>query len=226
MGTYQSLWNYATSSSIIVPMKTAKDLKIPFEWADRRPIWIDRFFYVPALYEHAPQTQPWPEIFAIEYCSGNGQWIGEKAKQNPHLNWIAVEKRFDRARQIWLKMHRENLTNLFVVCAEALIFTKYYAPEEVEQVFVNFPDPWPKRYHAKNRLVQFPFIQEMGRIAKKAMCVTDDEKYAQLMSKEFKKCSHWTPAPPACEDYGASFFGDLWKEKGRTIQYLAYERMQ
>lgn len=205
-------------------MKTAKDLKIPFSWEERRPIWLDRFFYIPGHFDHKLAPQSWPEIFAIEYCSGNGQWIGEKAKQNPHLNWIAVEKRFDRARQIWLKMHRENLTNLFVVCGEAQIFTQYYAPRDVAETYVNFPDPWPKRYHAKNRLVRAEFIDEIAKVSRKITCVTDDAKYAQIMTAEFKKCPDWQPFTPDRENYGGSFFGDLWKGQGRTINFLSYER--
>jgi tRNA (guanine-N7-)-methyltransferase len=207
-------------------MKTAKDLKIPFSWEERRPIWLDRFFYVPGVYDHKPTPQDWPKIFAIEYCSGNGQWIGEKAKQNPHLNWIAVEKRFDRARQIWLKMHRENIPNLFVVCSEAVIFTKNYAPKVVEQSYVNFPDPWPKRYHAKNRLVRAEFLTEVAKIAKNITCVTDDDNYAEFMAAEFQKCPDWRAHDSQIDNYGASFFGDLWKEKGRTNKFLTFERVK
>src|SRR5690348_8334371 len=133
-------------------MKTAKDLKIPFAWEERRPILLDRFFYIPAEYEYKAQNFPFfvqDQPVIIEYCSGNGQWIGARAKQNPETNWIAVEKKFDRARKIWLKIHRENIPNLTVVCGEAVIFTRFYAPP-CSEIYVNFPDPWPKLRHAKH----------------------------------------------------------------------------
>src|SRR5579872_3724980 len=82
-------------------MKTAKDLRIPFTWAERRPILLDRFFYLPKSYDGHERwgVFDWadPQVFGnqqpviIEYCSGNGQWIGERAKQNPTVNWVAVE---------------------------------------------------------------------------------------------------------------------------------------
>ncbi|MBU6447199.1 MAG: tRNA (guanosine(46)-N7)-methyltransferase TrmB, partial [Verrucomicrobia bacterium] len=66
-------------------MKTAKDLIIPFTWHERHPALLDRFFYVPAQYAYSQKIFPFFEQeqpLYIEYCSGNGQWIGERAKQN------------------------------------------------------------------------------------------------------------------------------------------------
>lgn len=164
----------------------------------------------------------------IEYCSGNGQWIGERAKQNRQYNWIAVEKKFERARQIWLKIHRENLSNLTVVCGEGMIFTRYYAPLATE-IYVNFPDPWPKLRHSKHRLVRAKFLQELLRIIQpggKTTCVTDDANYAKEMAKEFAKCPDWRFLFNVNEwpDYGRSFFNDLWMNRGRKMHYLSYER--
>lgn len=213
-------------------MKTAKDLKIPFVWADRHPILLEKFFYLPTPYPHGEKSFPFFEKeqpVVIEYCSGNGQWIGERALQNPHLNWIAVEKRFERARKIWLKIFRENIPNLCVVCGEALLFTRYYAPFPVSEIYVNFPDPWPKRRHGKNRLVEPEFLQELLRIVPsggRATCVTDDAHYASEMSAAFAQCPAWTLLFHSHEwpDYGRSYFKDLWLQKGRAIHYLSYER--
>jgi tRNA (guanine-N7-)-methyltransferase len=212
-------------------VKTAKDLKIPFTWAERRPVLLDRFFYIPSHYEYTAASFPFFEQtkpIIIEYCSGNGQWIGERAKQNPQFNWVAVEKKFERARKIWLLLHREKLSNLSVVCGEALIFTRYYAPQ-ADEIYVNFPDPWPKLRHAKHRLIQAEFLQELGRIVKpggQAICVTDDAPYASQMAEEFTKCPEWHFLFKVNEwpDYGRSYFRDLWLDKGRTIHFLSHER--
>jgi tRNA (guanine-N7-)-methyltransferase len=214
-------------------MKRKKDLKIPFNWEERRPVLLDKFFYVPAVYEHVPKeflffSQEPKRPILIEYCSGNGQWIAERAQQNPHIDWIAVEKRFDRARTIWLKIQRENIPNLVVACSEALIFTKYYAPK-VEEVYINFPDPWPKRRHSKHRLISLAFLEELLLIVAplgRVTCVTDHEDYAREMKDEFAKCPNWKFLFNVNEwpDYGRSFFKDLWLQRGRTINYLSYEK--
>lgn len=225
-------------------MKTAKDLRIPFTWAERRPILLDRFFYLPKSYDGHETwgTFDWSDsqIFgngqsiAIEYCSGNGQWIGDRAKQNPAINWVAVEKRFDRARKIWLRLHRESLPNLYVVCGDAITFSRYYPKNEsVEEIFVNFPDPWPKRTHAKHRLVRLEFLNELKRIVRvggKATFVTDDPTYANQMLAELKKSPEWNAIlsepfyTTEWNGFGSSFFFDLWKGQGRTIHYLPFAR--
>lgn len=214
-------------------MKIAKDLKIPFAWPDRHPIFLDRFLYLPGHYDHKEEVFGFFEKAQptmIEYCSGNGQWVGERARQNPHLNWIAVEKKFERARKIWLKIHREGLSNLCVVCGEALIFTRYYAPP-IEEVYVNFPDPWPKLRHAKHRLVRADFLNELEKAVVprgKVTCVTDHEDYAAEMRREFLKCPGWQFLFHVNEwpEYGHSFFNHLWVKKGKTIHYLSYEKKE
>ena len=170
----------------------------------------------------------------IEYCSGNGQWILEKAIKNPNINYIAVEMKFERARRIWVKMHNMDVKNLFVVFGESLIFTKNYLKEDViSNVFINFPDPWPKRRHAKNRLVSTPFMNELTRVVKKEGCttfVTDDDNTARYMIEEALSHKNWkavfqepyyiTEMP----GYGGSYFDNLWRKKGEKIKYIRFLR--
>ncbi len=216
-----------------------KDLHIPFRWEERRHVFLDRFFYLPKKYDSQLHGEwlDWsePKVFGcelpvcVEFCSGNGQWIIEQAKANRACNWVAVEMRFERARQIWLKGAREELSNLYVVCAEALEFIRYYVPpSSIAQSFVNFPDPWPKRQHAKHRLVQQPFLLELKRALQKGAPITlatDSAEYREQMIHAFSGWSSCFEAPFFCTDfpsYGESFFADLWTRKGREIFYMRY----
>jgi len=221
-----------------VPKPT--DLRIPFSWEERRPVLLDRLLYVPPHYSQHETWNPipWsdPQIFGndhlvlLEYCSGNGQWIAEKAKKFPHLNWVAVEKKFERARKIWGKLKREGISNLYVCCGEAAILSKFYIPgKSISEIFVNFPDPWPKLRHAKHRLIQAPFLQLMAKCAKqeaKATFVTDDPPYAKQMIKEIEKSSLWKFLLPSPHyslergEYGSSYFLDLWQKKGHLIHFI------
>jgi len=219
-----------------------KDLKSAFSFEQRRPCLLDQVFYVPIYYQNYDSFKlpAFYDYFAnhhpvhVEYCSGNGDWIVEKAKQYPYKNWIAVEKRFDRVRKIWAKAKNLSLTNLLIVSGEALTFTLHYLPNQsIEEAYINFPDPWPKSKHAKNRLIQNPFLNELARILKpgKSMSiVTDDRNYATQTVSLF--CAHkdftpFFPPPYFClnrEDYGTSWFEQLWKEKGRQIHYLQFTK--
>lgn len=223
-----------------------KDLKSPFTWAERRPAIDNRVLYVPEYYHrhHEYAFPGWssPEVFGnshpvfIEYCAGNGAWIANRAETNPDVNWVAVEIQFERARKIWSKVKNLNLKNLFVVCGEALTFTRYYIPNHsVEGIFVNFPDPWPKEKHAKKRLFQSEFVEEISRVVKKggnAILVTDDPTYCGQMSTEMRRHPAWRPSYPdpyyitSWDDYGTSYFDQLFRQQSRIIHYLQFNNQK
>lgn len=221
-----------------------KDLKWPCSWEERRPVLSERVLFVP---QHYVGHQDWvfpgwndPLLFGkegkvyIEYCSGNGAWILEKAIQNPLDHWVAVEKKFERVRKIWAKLQNLQVPNLIIICGEAVTFSRYYLPEHsVDGIYVNFPDPWPKGRHAKNRLLQEPFVGELSRIVKKkgkSILVTDDPPYSEQMIAEMKKGCGWkADFPDPCyvtewPDYGTSYFDELWREKGRAIRYMQFSK--
>lgn len=200
---------------------------------------LDRCLYIPTHYEQHQDWKPTcfedPSIFGntqpvvIEYCSGNGEWICNRAKKEPLFNWIAVEKRFDRAQKIWARLHRENIQNLFVVCGEGVTFSRHYVPKlSVSKIFVNFPDPWPKPRHAKHRLIRAEFLEEIEKIlipSGKAFFTTDDRPYLELMMETVQNRYQWKKLSFTTDnsDFGGSYFLDLWKKKGRTIYHLDFE---
>lgn len=214
-------------------------LAFPFKTEERYVFIENKIWYIPEhCFEGTDFYFPgWssPSFFGndqpicLEYCSGNGAWITAKAKENPHLNWVAVELKFSRAKKIWSAMQRLCLENLLVVCGEGLQLTRQFlAASSIQEVYVNFPDPWPKRKHAVHRIIQSPFIKEMGRILKnegKMTLVTDDLTYSSQMIEVVRSHpifqslvgeSYYTTDYP---DYGASYFADLWKSKGKNIYY-------
>jgi tRNA (guanine-N7-)-methyltransferase len=221
-----------------------KDLKNPLTWKERRPLIHDRVLYVPEYYDrHHEWTFPgWdsPDVFGrvapieVEYCAGNGAWILEKAIAHPERNWVAVELQFERVRKIWSKLHNFQLTNLFIVCGEALTFTKFYVPDRsFSAAYINFPDPWPKERHAKNRLVRESFVKEMARACvhgAAATIVSDHFDYTSQASQAMLANTSWSPRFPdpyyvtEWENYGTSYFDSLWKEQGLTVRYLQFTK--
>lgn len=216
-----------------------KDLKMPYIWAKRCVVLQDGVLYIPELIGNYRDFEfpLWesPSIFGnrnpvnIEYCSGNGHWIVAKAIENPHENWVAVEKNFDRVRRIWSKAKNQSITNLFIVYGEGVRFTSLYVPKEtISKVFVNFPDPWPKRRHWKNRIIAFPFLNEMTRILKdqsEMFLVTDDPEYSDAIVDELRAFPHFKSKfgesrySEEMEGYGSSNFEDLWRSQGKAIRY-------
>lgn len=216
------------------------ELRIPCSWNTRAPHFVKRLLYVPEHYyehqdfkslEYDSFIQDKKELI-IEYCSGNGQWIIEQAEKNPDKNFIAVEIRFDRARKIWKKIHTHSVNNLIVVLGDGKIFSKYYLPKDlVSQIYINFPDPWPKEKHAKNRILQKPFIDQMKALLKQEGAFTlstDHKDYMECTKNFFLEDSDWkSPFPDPfhvtdLEGYGSSFFDELFRKKKETIYYLTF----
>lgn len=223
----------------------AKDLKPPFDWENRRVLVKDRVFYVPLRHEdaepfHFPGWQH-TDFFGnanpvhVEYCSGNGAWIIDKALNNPEINWVGVEMKFQRVRKIWAKIKTLNIPNLMVVHGEGYNATRHYFPtESVTHTYINFPDPWPKNKHAKHRLVQGEFTQEVARILYPQgtfTLVTDDPDYSEQMLSILSNCENFAPEYPEphyrtdIENYGKSFFEDLWRARARQIRYHLFKKV-
>ncbi|MFT5317900.1 MAG: tRNA (guanine-N7-)-methyltransferase, partial [Chlamydiales bacterium] len=124
--------------------------------------------------------------------------------------------------------------NLLVVCGEGLTFTQnYVSPGSVSTAYVNFPDPWPKDRHAKHRIVRAPFVNEMARILNhdgEMILVTDDVDYSLIMVDEMNRSEDFEASYPEpyflsnVDDYGSSWFEQLWKEMGRVIRHIKYRR--
>jgi len=219
-----------------------KDLRFPFAQQQCCVTIADRIWHIPPRCETYDNFffPGWdsPELFGnrnpvyVECCSGTGTWIAAQAAKWPHINWVAVEKRFDRVRKIWSKLKNGNLHNLIVICGEAHNATRLYFPSEsIQHLFINFPDPWPKRRHAKQRLMQPLFIEELARILSaeaSLIFVTDDITCGTCTWDMLKNHQHFASKIPApgyitqWDDYGSSYFEQLWRSKGRSIQYYHF----
>lgn len=219
-----------------------KDLKFPFSWDERKPVIVENVLFVPQYYMN---HRDWgflnwynPEVFKrqapihIEYCSGNGCWLVEKARNHPEINWIAVEKKFERVRKIWSKMRNLHLSNVLIVCGEALTFTQnYVADASFQRVYINFPDPWPKEKHTKNRLLQEHFLTELSKkstSATQTIVATDHFDYVNQIISTVKSNEKWDFSLKSpfytnhWDNYGSSYFERLWRAKGKQVYYLPF----
>lgn len=114
----------------------------------------------------------------IEIGLGKGDFIIEKAKRNPNINYIGIEK-FDsvivRAIQ---KLELEELNNLKLIRMDALDIDKVFN-KEVNLIYLNFSDPWPKNRHEHRRLTSPTFLNKFEQIFKNKPCIiqkTDNRK--------------------------------------------------
>lgn len=115
----------------------------------------------------------WNEIFQnnhpiqIEIGMGKGQFIMELARQKKEINFIGIE-RYSSVLLRALQKHEETeLTNLYFLCIDARTLEDIFAQGEVDKIYLNFSDPWPKDRHAKRRLTSREFLTRYDKILKK-----------------------------------------------------------
>ncbi len=121
---------------------------------------------------HEPQEHrgQWREVFGndhpirIEIGMGKGRFIMDLARANPDINYIGIEKYSSVLLRGIQKMEADPLMNLYFIRMEAEEITSVFAPGEVERIYLNFSDPWPKDRHAKRRLPSREFLQRYDEI--------------------------------------------------------------
>lgn len=115
----------------------------------------------------------WKEIFKnsnpvrIEVGMGKGQFIYELARRNPDINYIGIEKFSSVLLRAIQKQEEEPLDNLKFIRMEAEWITDVFAKDEVDRIYLNFSDPWPKDRHAKRRLESRQFLSRYDSFLKK-----------------------------------------------------------
>lgn len=96
----------------------------------------------------------------IEIGMGKGKFIMELAKRNPDINYIGIEKYSSVLLRGIQKMEEmdEPLKNLVFIRFDADYITDIFGASEIDKIYLNFSDPWPKDRHAKRRLPSKEFI--------------------------------------------------------------------
>ncbi len=117
------------------------------------------------------QKGNWQSLFEkkqplfIEVGMGKGQFVIGMAKMHPELNFIGIEK-FDSVmvRALEKVLEEEPLPNLVLLKMDAESLTDTFEENEVDGIYLNFSDPWPKLRHAKRRLTHANFLSQYENI--------------------------------------------------------------
>lgn len=102
----------------------------------------------------------------IEIGMGKGQFLMTLATQNPNVNYVGIEKYSSVLLRAIEKQEREELANLYFIRMEAEYITEVFGPGEVDRIYLNFSDPWPKKGYAKRRLTHRGFLEKYRKILK------------------------------------------------------------
>ena len=112
----------------------------------------------------------WHEVFQndhpihIEVGMGKGQFIIEMARRNPEVNYIGIEKYSSVLVRAVEKLEDFEQDNLRLIRMDAENIEEVFDKDEVDRIYLNFSDPWPKDRHAKRRLTSPDFMAVYGQI--------------------------------------------------------------
>src|ERR1700726_3937170 len=107
----------------------------------------------------------WHEVFEkkqplhIEIGSGKGRFVTEMAKANPHINYIGIEVYQSIIVAALDRLIEADLPNVKLLNVNATDLEKIFEKNEVDRIYLNFSDPWPKVRHEKRRLTYKSYLQ-------------------------------------------------------------------
>ena len=112
----------------------------------------------------------WHEVFGnghpirIEIGMGKGRFIMDLARQNSDINYVGIEKYSSVLIRGIQKLEADPLSNLYFIRMEAEEITSVFGEGEIDRIYLNFSDPWPKDRHAKRRLPSREFLRRYDEI--------------------------------------------------------------
>ena len=169
----------------------------------------------------------------MEIGCGKGKFIYEMAKNNPNINYIAIEKYDSVLLRVLEKIENETIPNLKLVVLDASNLKNYFSSAEISRIYINFSDPWPKSAHQKRRLTYKSFLESYAYILKSEGEIfqkTDNRKLFEFSLQSFSE-QGWILSnisldlhKDALEDNIMTEFEEKWSKLGPIYRLEARKR--
>lgn len=170
----------------------------------------------------------------LEIGFGRAELILAQAAERPDALFIGIEVSRKRVAKAARRAARRQLTNLRMVASPAEYSVERVLPAGcIDECWINFPDPWPKKRHHKRRLFQPGFAKQLVRVLRRGAVLhaaTDHPGYADWIAEVLEpvaelenECvpARWASEPPARITTG---YEKEWQDLGRPIAYFRYKR--
>ncbi len=172
----------------------------------------------------------------IEIGSGKGEFISEYALKHPEWNFIGFELKQKRVEIILRKLDLERHNNVRI--ATFMIDDKIenmIPANSITGVFIQHPDPWPKRKHFKRRLVQTSLLDALSRIIIPGGFIqvsTDHSEYAHWIWKEFSKrqdlisvSDNGISSSPLMDEHVTTYYEREQRRLGFEPQHMLFKKL-
>ena len=127
----------------------------------------------------------------VEVGCGKGKFTAETAQANPDVLLIAVERCREAMVVAMEKAKTMGLKNVFYIDMDVAKIEEIFAKEEIDRLFINFPDPWPRKKNAKRRLTHRGFLDKYCRVVREGGEIhfkTDNAALFAFSEEEFAAC--------------------------------------
>ena len=118
----------------------------------------------PEVMLNLEQIKALQNVFALEIGSGKGKFLIDMANKFPKHEFIGVERNVTCAGITCKKLVEEQVNNAKLIYENADIILDIIKDNSIENIFLNFSDPWPKKRHAKRRLTAPGFLKKYYRV--------------------------------------------------------------
>jgi tRNA (guanine-N7-)-methyltransferase len=129
------------------------------------------------------------ETLSLEIGSGKGAFITEMAGLHPDQGFLGLEVQREICYHSVKKIREQQLPNVKIICGDGAHLAEWFLPGEVDCLYLNFSDPWPKARHAKRRLTYHTFLatyKEILRPQGHLRFKTDNDALFAFSLEEFK----------------------------------------
>lgn len=190
------------------------------------------------IYDAPSYKGKWKSFFKndnpiyIEIGMGKGKFIMEMAKRHPEINFLGCEIAQSVIIKAGDKLKKDPLNNLKLINLDANKILDYFDEGEINKIFLNFSDPWPKSKHEKRRLTAPSFLENYQKILVKEGIIemkSDNKKLfeysvikfneAQFKFLELNLNLHFENN----EDIVTTEYEDKFKQLGKAIYYIKVE---
>jgi len=130
----------------------------------------------------------------IEIGMGKGRFLMDLAALNPNINYIGIERYTSVLLRAVQKIEENPLPNVRFLCIDAATLPEIFAPEEVNRIYLNFSDPWPKDRHARRRLTSSEFLDRYDQFLAKDGRIefkTDNVDLFKFSLEEIENSNIW-----------------------------------
>ena len=127
----------------------------------------------------------------IEIGMGKGDFIIGMAKKYPEINFVGIEK-FDSVIVRAIEKIKEEIPNLRLIRMDATEIEEVF-DREIDTIYLNFSDPWPKNRHENRRLTSLKFLKRYDNVfngEKNIIMKTDNRKLFEFSLIEFSNYNY------------------------------------